>query len=624
MTQMTIHQALDLALQHHTAGDLATAENIYRQILAVEPNHIDAWNNLGVAMQQARRWREAEVAFRRALQLNPNFANALGNLGESLRVQRRLGEAVDVLHRAVQIDPNSPDLLYNLGTALDDAKRHDEAIAALQKSIAIRPTYPLAFVNLAAALMARDRYSEGIAALHKAIELDPKNPMSANNLAHAYLKTGQIDQAIETFYRAADLDGRRDTSYLSNALLASHYRAELDPQALFKAHVEFGQLVAKNLPPIARPPEDKNPDRRLRVAYVSADFCRHSVAFFIEPILRNHDKNAFEIFCYNDTVAHDNVTQHLRTQASQWFDTATLNDDEMVQRVMFDRIDIFVDLVGHTARNRMPVFARKPAPVQVSYLGYPNTTGLTTIDYRITDATADPPVQTDALHTEKLFRLSRPAWCYQPAPESPAVVPLPAAQAGHFTFGCLNALMKMNEPVMRQWSQILHGVRGSRLIVKTGALRDENARRRLHEQLISLGIEPQRFELLPPIENYADHLAVYSRIDVALDTYPYNGTTTTCDALWMGVPVLTHAGQTHVSRVGASLLCAMGMNDWITDSPDAYVARAIAAASDLEKLAELRSRLRETMRTSPIMDGPGLARELEGAYRTMWRTYCGR
>jgi predicted O-linked N-acetylglucosamine transferase (SPINDLY family) len=623
MTQMTVQQAIELALRHHTAGDLATAENIYRQILAVEPNNVDAWNNLGVALQQSRRWRDAEMAFRRALQLQPNFPNALGNLGECLRTQRRLGEAIDVLARSVQLDPENPDLQYNYGTALDDAKRHEEAIAALQKSIAIRPTYPLAFVNLAASLMARDRYSEGVEALEKAIELDPKNPMSVNNLAHAYLKTGEMDRAVETFYRAAELDGKRDMSYLSNYLLAMHYQAPIDPVRLFNAHVEFGKLAARQLPPVARPPVDKNPDRRLRIAYVSADFCRHSVAFFIEPILRHHDRSVFEVVCYNDTVAQDPVTQQLRPLPTYWRDTATLNDEELAQQVVADRIDIFVDLVGHTARNRMPTFARKPAPVQVSYLGYPNTTGLATMDWRITDAIADPPGQTESLHTERLFRLSRPAWCYQPAPQSPPIVPPPALQRGYVTFGCLNALMKMNEPLMRNWAEILAGVPTARMIIKTGALRDANARKRLHDALLRLGIDESRFDLLPPIENYADHLAVYNDIDIALDTFPYNGTTTTCDALWMGVPVLTEAGRTHVSRVSTSLLSAVGLSEWSTDSPPAYVARAIAAAADLAVLAELRSRLREAMKSSPIMDGAGLARELERAYRTMWREFCG-
>ena len=622
MTQMTVQQAIELALRHHTAGDLATAENIYRQILAVEPTNVDALNNLGVALQMGRRWREAEMAFKRAIQLNPNFANALGNLGECLRTQRRLDEAIQALARAVQLQPESPDLLYNLGTALDDAKRHDEAIAALQKSVSIRNDYPLAFVNLAAALMARDRYSEGIVALQRAIELDPKNPMPHNNLAHAYLKTGDPDHAVETFFRAADLEGRRDLSYLSNALLAMHYRARYDPAEVYKAHVDFGEHAAKQYPPVARPPENKDPNRRLRVAYISADFCRHSVAFFIEPILRNHDRNAFEIVCYNDTVAHDPITSRLRPLPAAWLDTATLNDEEMTQRVMNDRIDILVDLAGHTARNRMPTFARKPAPLQVSYLGYPNTTGLPTMDYRITDAIADPPGEADAIHTEKLVRLARTAWCYEPAPDSPPPLAPPALTKGFVTFGSLNALMKINESFARVWSQILAAVPKSRVRFKTGALRDDNARQRLHDLLVRVGIDESRFDLLPPIENYAEHLAVYNGIDVALDTYPYNGTTTTCDALWMGVPVVTLAGKSHVSRVTSSILSAVGLSDWSTDSTEAYIARAVSAAHELDALSDLRLRLRETMAKSPLMDGAGLARELERVYRTMWQTYC--
>jgi predicted O-linked N-acetylglucosamine transferase (SPINDLY family) len=621
MAEITIQQAIDLALQHHAAGDLATAENIYRQIIQVEPNHVDAWNNLGVALQQRRQWREAEMAFRRALQLKPMFPNALGNLGECLRTQRRLQEAVAVLQQAVQIDPNNGDLHYNLGTALDDCKRHDDAIASLQRSIQLKPNYPMAHLNLGAALMARDRYSEGVLALKRAIELNPKDPMAHNNYAHALLKTGQPDKAVEMFSRAAELDGFNDLSYVSNALLARHYRSTLDPAELFAAHQEFGKLAAR-LPPAQMPPVDKNPDRRLRIAYISPDFCRHSVAFFIEPILKYHNKGQFEVICYSDCIISDPVTERIRPLADRFEPTNTLNDEEMSRKVVADRIDILIDLVGHTARNRMSLFARRVAPVQLNYLGYPNTTGVQTMDYRLTDATVDPPGEADQYHSEKLIRLSRPAWCYQPAPDSPPVAPPPSKTKGYITFGSLNAMMKMSKPLLGWWSEILAKVPNSRLRIKTGALRDAEARQRMSTYLTEAGIAVARFELLPPIENYAKHLEVYNDIDIALDTFPYHGTTTTCDSLWMGVPVVTLAGNLHVSRVGASLLHAIGLDDWVAHSPAEYVTRAVNAAANIDALADLRSRLRDKMSSSPLMDGPGLTREIESAYRTMWKTYC--
>jgi predicted O-linked N-acetylglucosamine transferase (SPINDLY family) len=361
----------------------------------------------------------------------------------------------------------------------------------------------------------------------------------------------------------------------------------------------------------------------LRVGYVSPDLYQHSVAFFLEPILAHHDRSRFEPIVYSDTARPDAVTARLRARAAAWHEVRGLSDDQLARRIAASEIDVLIDLAGHTAGNRMGVFARRPAPVQVSYLGYPNTTGLAAIDYRITDATADPPGDADALHTEKLLRLPRCAWCYQPSPLAPPVAPSPAMKNGFVTFGCFNALPKMNDPLLQLWAKLIASVPNARLVLKSPGLKSEAAAAHVRDVLESAGLAADRFDLLPPVHPYAAHLASYETIDIALDTYPYNGTTTTCDALWMGVPVLTRAGRTHVSRVSASLLAAAGLPDWVTPTDDDYLARATRAAADIDALTALRSRLRDRMAASPLCDGQAMARAFEDALLQECRREAG-
>jgi predicted O-linked N-acetylglucosamine transferase (SPINDLY family) len=343
------------------------------------------------------------------------------------------------------------------------------------------------------------------------------------------------------------------------------------------------------------------------------------VSYFFEPVLAAHDAAAFEVFCYSDAPVADAVTQRLRAQAGQWRDIAGLSDERVAALIRADRIDLLVDLAGHTARNRLLVFARRPAPVQATWLGYPNTTGLAAIDFRVTDAVSDPPGQTEAWHTEELVRLAGPFSCYAPPAESPPVSPLPALAAGHVTFGCLNNLAKLTPPTVALWAQLLGAVAGSRLLLKASGLADAETAARLRQEFAGQGIDPARLDLRGAGQSVARHLGVYHQVDVALDPFPYNGTTTTCEALWMGVPVVTLAGDAHVSRVGASLLTHLDLTACIAESPAAYVDRARGLAGDLARLAVLRAGLRERLRASPLCDGPGFTRQLEDAFRAMWR-----
>jgi len=354
-------------------------------------------------------------------------------------------------------------------------------------------------------------------------------------------------------------------------------------------------------------------DRRLRVGYLSPNFSTHSVAYFFEPVLAAHDKSVVEIFCYSDQHGGDATTDRLRGMADHWREIAGKTDSAVAAMIRQDAIDILVDLAGHTSGNRMTLLASRPAPVQITWLGYPDTTGLKTMDYRITDAIADPPGQTDQFHTEKLVRVPGGAWAYG-ATEAPEIGPLPATSNGFVTFGCFNNLPKVTPKALEIWAQILRRVPGSRLILKASGLSSRMGREYVGGHLLRCGIEPDRFELLGWLPTTVSHLQLYNRIDIALDTFPYNGTTTTCEALWMGVPVITLCGSTHVSRVGAALLTHANSADWIAADVQGYVEIAANLASRLTELAGIRGKLRDRLKASALCDGKRLAKELEAVY----------
>jgi predicted O-linked N-acetylglucosamine transferase (SPINDLY family) len=354
---------------------------------------------------------------------------------------------------------------------------------------------------------------------------------------------------------------------------------------------------------------------------VSSDLNAHPVGKFLLPLFLEHDKRRFEIFAYSQLRMEDEMTHRLQACTDCWRDITGLSDPQAAEMIRQDQIDILIDLAGHTARHRLLVFACKPAPVQVSYLGYPATTGLATIDYRLTDALADPPGETDAYFTETLIRLPNTAWCYQPPSEAPLVSPLQALQNDYITFGSFNNFTKINEALAKCWAEILRRVPQSRLLLKAVALNSESARRDLQRMMSGSGIDADRLQLHGSVP-ISRHLPFYNRIDIALDTYPYHGTTTTCEALWMGVPVVTRAGASHVSRVGVSLLSAVGLPDLVANDADHYVQIAVDLAANPSRLAELRASLRMRMQQSPLMDAAAFARDVEAAYREMWRRWC--
>jgi predicted O-linked N-acetylglucosamine transferase (SPINDLY family) len=430
-----------------------------------------------------------------------------------------------------------------------------------------------------------------------------------------------LDDAIAA-YRQAMLLWPHFSDANSNLLLALNYHAGMEPRTIFEEHLRWNRELAEPLRPfIQTPRNDRSPDRRLRIGYVSPDFRDHPVGHFLLPLLAKHDHERFEIFCYAPPVPPpDSMTERLRAHADHWRSLTGLADGRAAELIRQDQIDILVDLSGHTSYHRLLLFAHKPAPVQVTWLGYPNTTGLATMDYRLTDAYADPPGLSESWHSEQLWRLPQCAWCYR----SPGSSPVTLRNNGPITFGCFNNFAKVTEPMLLLWARILQAVPHSRLLLKTRALGSGSTQQRVRQILCEAGIGAERLELRGYEAAYDDHLAFYQRLDIALDTFPYHGTKTTCEAMWMGVPVVTLAGTTHASRVGVSLLSNIGLPELVASTPEEYVRLAAELATDASRLSHLRNTLRQRMEGSPLMDAPRFARDVDSAYRSMWQKWCAQ
>jgi len=576
---------MELARQYDQAGRMAEAEALYRQVLAQEPNRAEAHFNLG---------------------------EILGRLGKT-------DQSIACYERAIQFKADFREAHYNLGNALKEAGRLDEAIAAFGRAIRVLPDFAMAHSGLGSALRQRGRIDEAIACYQRAIELGPPNAWTYNSLANALGEVGQREEAIASSRRAIALAPNAPKMH-SNLLLRLQYDPGSDAASILAEHQAWADRHAQ---PLAReivpPANDRSPDRQLRIGYVSPDFRHHSVAYFFLPLLQHHDRARFRTYCYASVLRPDGVSERTRRQCDVWRDISRTNDAAAAELIRSDAIDILVDLCGHFEGGRLLIFARKPAPIQVTYLGYPNTTGIAAVDYRLTDALADPPGLTEWMNVETLWRLRECAWCFEPLDEAPEVE---ASADGPITFGCFNAFRKINSGLVERWAELLRRVPSSRLLLKSGGAGQVSSQQRMREQFARHGINGDRIEMHGRIAAPRRHLERYRRVDIALDTYPYHGTTTTCEALWMGVPVVTMEGQTHASRVGVSLLNQVGLPELIARDGAQYVEIAAGLAADRARLAEWRRTLRGRMRASPLMDGRRLAGEIESAYQQMWRTWC--
>lgn len=542
---------------------------------------------------------------------------------QGYRAGNRLDEAVASYRRALEIQPDFVPALTGLGKVFFDAGRFAESESCLGRAREITPDDPSIHDTLGFVLMYQLKLSEAIACFSRALELDPEFYYSLCNLAGILVWLGNIPEAVHFYRKAIQL--KPDTPlYFSNLLLTMHYSEQFPADEICALHRAWADRyeppLQKDLQPYLN---DRSPDRKIRIGYVSPDFRNHAVAYFFEPLLASHDRSGFEIFCYASVARRDAVTERLRSTAAAWRDISRATDEEAAAMVRSDRIDILVDLAGHTADNRLLVFARRPAPVQATWLGYPDTTGLEAMDYRVTDHWADPPGLTEHLHSEELVRLARGFLCYQPPANIAEPTVPPSSAKGHVTFGSFNHRAKITPEMVKVWAEILAAVPGSRMIFKFPGPSDQLTRRLLLDLFFREQIPADRIEFFAYTMTREAHFELYNLIDITLDTFPYHGTTTTFESLWMGVPVITLSGRTHVSRVGCSILSGAGLAECIAGSKNEYRDKAVALAANPEKRASLRTNLRFQLMASPLMDAKDFARSLEQEYRTMWKKWCG-
>lgn len=577
-----------LALKYYQAGDLKQAEYTCKEILKVQPDNYDILNILGNVYLDIRRFDLAITCFQKIVQLNPNSADAYAFLGQAFLAQNEMNKALESYNQALIINHNSIDALHNKGFILEKQGKLVEAVENYLLSLRIKPDSV-----------------EGL-----------------NNIGNLLKDMGQLNEADIYYKRALQINPTHSIIY-SNLLLSMNYNAKYNALSIFTEHLNFAKRCAESFySNIASYTNERRVTRSLRIGYVSPDFRKESVGFFIESVLASHNHQDFEIFCYHNLLVQDEMTERMKAHANNWRNIVGMSDEKVVELIHEDEIDILVDLIGHTRSNRILVFARKPAPIQVTWLGYPNTTGLSTMDYRIVDNFTDPPGMTEEFNTENLIRLPGCFLCYLPDKNSPDVMKLPAHTKGYVTFGTFNTLAKVSPETIILWSKILKRIPNSKLIMKTQSLSDQATHQYLKNQFLQHGVTEERLELLSWVSSFQEHLEIYNRIDIVLDTFPYNGTTNTCEAMWMGVPVVTLEGNTHVSRVGVSLLSNVGLTDLIAKTQDEYIEKSVQLANDIEKLHLLRERLRGMMTRSPLTDSKQFTINLENFYRQMWETYC--
>jgi len=685
---LTIEQAIRLAVQFQMAGRLPKAESIYQQILQADPHQPDALHlfgvashqmgkygtavdlitkalaikpaadaryNLGLALQDMGKLDEAVASYHQALVLKPDFAMAHYNLGNAFKELGRLDEAVASYRQALALTPGFADAHNNLGAALQDLGRLDDAVASYRQALVLTPDFAGALSNLGIALQGLGRLDEAVASFHKALVLKPDFAGAHINLGNALHDLGRLDDAVASYHQALVLKpdtagahydlgialhdlGRLDDAVASyhkalvlkpdfsaahnNLIYAEQFRTGVTLRKLKSIHGEwdkqFGAPLKKEWRDHGNIPD---PERRLRIGFVSPDLGRHPVGFFVVGLLEHRQEKEVEFICYSDR-APDELTERLIELSDEWTDARGVSDEDLSRRVRSDRIDILIDLAGHTAKNRLLVFARRPAPVQVTWAGYVGSTGLSAMDYLIADA-RHVPEGAERHYSERVIRLPDGNICYHPPDDAPRVGPLPFERRGFITFGCFNNPAKVNNLVLSTWAEILKAVPNSRLILKYRHMDAAGNRNRILDQFGARGVEGSRLTL----EGKSPHselLARYNDVDIALDTFPYSGGLTTCEAVWMGVPVLTKPGETFAGRHSLSHLTNVGAADFVSDDLPDYVSKAVQLANDVPRLKGLRSGLRERMARSALCDGEKFATDFTSAMRLIWQEWCSR
>jgi len=613
-TIMHIAQAISL----HRNGRSSEADAICREILAANPSHAEACQLLGTIAHEKGHQEDAIGLMQRAISLSPNIVAWRVNLAALLGKAGKADEALPHLAAALRLKGNIPELHNNMGATLEALDRLPEAVDAFRKAILLRPGYAEPHYNLANALKRMGKVEQAVSSYREAIRLRHDYAKAYAGLSSALMDLAQLDEALQCLRKAMELQPKNPGAH-SSYLYSAHYHPDQSAQMLFEEHVEWGRRHADPIRARLLPHQnDRGTDRRLRVGYFSPDFREQTVPRFIGAALTNHDHDRFEIFCYSDVKKPDAVTERLSKLPDHWRDVRGKSDPQLEQIIRDDAIDILIDLRGHASGNRMMLFARKPAPIQVNMVGYFDTTGLRSIDYRVTDEQQDPP-GAEQFHVEQLIRIRPSCWCYSAEEDDPPVAPTPALSKRYITFASLNKVVKVSAPCAKLWARVLDAIPGSRLLLPAA---EGDSSGIVRGTLARMGLPPDRLDLVGKTRTRRAYLERFGQIDIALDTFPFNGITTTCDGLWMGVPLVSLSGGTTVSRAGRSILSAVGLAQLATDKPDEFVRTCIDLASDIRRLNDLRLGLRQRMADSPLMDHRGFARQLEAAYIQAWTNWC--
>lgn len=634
-----IRKAIKFAPQywaaHNNLGVVLTAmkkpsqaRSVLAKLVKQKPDYADAHCNLGVVQLQLGEGQQGQHSLEQALQLKPQHADALNALGLLFQERFQLEPAITYFQRACQAAPKHVDALYNLGVCLAESDNHDLAIEAFSQVLTQQPQHAEALNKQGSALQKQGLLSAAGQAFEAALALDPDNAQYQFSQAWNHHHKRDYQLAAEGYQAVLKKQADHPSAFTS-LLMLSNYSEAFSRQQVFELHHRWGdkaiQLAGKsrnesrnesrNKPQQSKSEKAHHPG--IRIGYISADFCRHSVAYFFLPLIRQHDKTQFDIYCYYTGLADDEITHEIQSQAQHWRSVFSLSDKALCQQIRDDEIDILVDLAGHTQGNRLMAMAQKPAPIQISWCGYPNTTGLEAIDYRLVDRYTDPLPEAQAFYSETLLQLPNGFLCYQAPASAPEVATAPCNSNGQLTFGSFNNLTKVTHEVLQTWAAILTAVPESRLLLKSRQLIDPETQARVLDVFKAAGIATSRIETLARIDDPDGHLAMYHHVDIALDTFPYNGTTTTFEALWMGVPTLTLCGDRHSARVGYSINSQLGLDDYIANSIEDYIATAQGLADNKSRLNALRISLRQRLANSNLCDAQAFAQDIESTYRQL-------
>jgi len=578
-----ISHLLESAKQAYKENNLEKAEEYFQEVVNLEPDNIDAHYIIGLIASS-------------------NEKNA---------------KALKHLEKAASLCNDNPNIFYNYGAILQRTAHYVKAAEQYKKALSLKPTHKGALLNYSAVMLIMGKAKEAELAARKLHEVDPSDVSFLMNLGNSFKDQGQINESIDAYKKFLERQPEHAIAG-SNMLLCLNYSL-LDAETIFQEHKEWEKRVKPGITVTTYPERHLDPVKSpLRIGYISGDFKTHSVAYYFEPILKYHDRTCFEIFCYSDVENPDIVTHRLQKLSHTWHNIHSKKNDEVIELILHDEIDILVDLAGHAGNKRISLFLNRLAPVQLTYMGYPNTTGISTMDYRLTDVWADPEGM-DRYYTETLYRLKDGFLCYRPVVDAPPVSETPAKSNDYITFGSFNNLPKINLYTIEVWSNILKAVPHAKLYMKTKPFKDLSVQDRYKKLFNAQGIEDNRLIFCAFASSIPDHLTTYKNVDIALDTFPYNGTTTTCEALWMGVPVVSLIGDMHAGRVGYSLLSRIGLPSMVAENVEKYIGIVTFLSSDIERLSKLRKGLRITVAQSPICNAISFTGTLEDAYRDMWR-----